>query len=564
MVAAAKTLAEVEQVVVDIERLVFGGEGLGRYQGVPIFVPRSAPGEKLLVKLVERRTGWGRAEIVEILEASPERREAPRPYFERCGGCDLQHLEDAAQLRHKSAAVLESLVRQGGVEIPKDALEVISADAWAYRTRTQLHVAASDRGREVGYFARNSHQLVAVDVCPILVPELEKQLPSLPRLVRDERHERVDLTSGDDHRITCSPPVENLPHGSVERTIQGFRYEIDARVFFQSHRQLAEKLVEVAIGEESDPEGEAYDLYAGVGLFSLPLGKRYRQVVAVEGDRVASRFAKRNVKANGLENVAVEALSVDSFASKLPKNVARVVVDPPRVGLSATVRRALLIARPRYLTYVSCHAPTLARDLRELLTVYRLEKLSLLDMFPQTGHMEVVVQLRLSGGILEMEGVYTPRAGQGGLQVLLRPLHPLRRPRSRAAARPQLPGGGRDRRPAPRPRRHAGQLPRGQKRGPRRLPAARQPDPDPRPQPPPADRRTAAGGVEVRFHDRRYVFPEKDVLLLPIANTSVELFARMLWQELVAKVPTHNLEALGVRVAETAGQSCWFRAPVRS
>jgi 23S rRNA (uracil1939-C5)-methyltransferase len=397
VISAAKTLAEVEEIELQIERLVFGGEGLGRYDGVPIFVPRSAPGEKLRVRVVERRTGWGRAEIVEILEASPERREAPCPYFDRCGGCDLQHLDDAAQLRHKAAAVCESLVRQGGVEIPKDALEVIAGAPWAYRTRTQLHVAQSERGREVGYFARNSHQLVAVDVCPILVPELEKQLPSLPRLVRDERHERIDLTSGDDRRITCSPPVENLPHGSVERVLGGFRYEIDARVFFQSHRQLAEKLVEVALGEASDEAGEAYDLYAGVGLFALPLARRYKRVVAVEGDRVAVRFARRNVKANGIANVSVEAISVDSFVELLPKNIARVLVDPPRVGLSTPVRRALIAARPRHLTYVSCHAPTLARDLRELLKIYRLEKLSLLDMFPQTGHMEVVAQLKLQG-----------------------------------------------------------------------------------------------------------------------------------------------------------------------
>lgn len=395
VLAAAKTLGEVDTVVVDIERLVFGGEGLGRFEGIPIFVPRSAPGEKLLVRLTERRTGWGRAEIVEILEASPERREPPCPYFHRCGGCDLQHLEDAAQLRHKSSSVLESLVRQGGVEIPASALEVIAADPWAYRMRTQLHVVASDRGREVGYFARNSHDLVAVDVCPILVPELEVQLPGLPRLLRDERHERIDLTSGDAGAITCSPPVPGLPNGSVEKTIGEFRFEIDARVFFQTHRQLVGKLVEVAIGDGEDAGGDAYDLYAGVGLFALPLSRRYKRVVAVEGDRVAVRFARRNVKANGLSNVSVEALSVDSFVELLPKNAARVLVDPPRVGLSTPVRRAIIAARPRHLTYVSCHAPTLARDLRELLKIYSLEKIALIDMFPQTGHMEVVVQLKL-------------------------------------------------------------------------------------------------------------------------------------------------------------------------
>ena len=111
--------------------------------------------------------------------------------------------------------------------------------------------------------------------------------------------------------------------------------------------------------------------------------------------RCAVRFARRNVKAAELKNVAVEAISVDSFAELLPKDAARVLVDPPRVGLSNVVRRALIEARPRHITYVSCHAPTLARDLREMLKVYRLDKLSLLDMFPQTGHMEVVAQLVL-------------------------------------------------------------------------------------------------------------------------------------------------------------------------
>jgi len=396
VLSAAKKLAEVDEIEVDIERLVYGGEGLGRFEGVPIFVPRSIPGERLRVRLVERRTGWGRAEIVEILKRSPERRDAPCPFFDRCGGCDLQHIEEAAQLRYKAEAVCESLVRQGGVEIPKDKLEVIPGDPWQYRVRAQLHLGQSDRGREVGYFARGSHELVAIDRCPVLAPELEEQLPGLPRLLRDERHERIDLTCGDDHRITCSPPVDDLPNGSVERKVGEFRFEIDARSFFQTHRTLVDTLVEVAIGDAKDDEGDAYDLYAGVGLFALPLARRYKRVVAVEGDRVAVRFARRNVRTAGLENVAVEAFSVDSFVTEnLPKRAARVLVDPPRVGLSTPVRRALIEARPRHLTYVSCHAPTLARDLRELLKVYRLERLSLLDMFPQTGHMEVVAQLVL-------------------------------------------------------------------------------------------------------------------------------------------------------------------------
>ena len=149
-----------------------------------------------------------------------------------------------------------------------------------------------------------------------------------------------------------------------------------------------------------DCEGElAVDLYAGVGLFSLPLARRYGRVVAVEVDRVAARYAKNNARRNKLSNVEVESVAADGWLRRDDNRRTapdRVVIDPPRAGLTTMVRRWLIERRVPRLTYVSCHAATLARDLRQLARHYEIERLALLDMFPQTGHMEVVVQLRRS------------------------------------------------------------------------------------------------------------------------------------------------------------------------
>lgn len=386
-------LVDLEELEVEVEKLVAGGDGLARYQGVPIFIPRSAPGDRLKIRLVERRPDYGRAEIIEILVPGPGRREAPCPHFEQCGGCDLQHLEEDVQLRCKAQAVRETLERLGGVKMPKE-VKVLPGKPFGYRLRTQAQVGWDDRGTRVGYFARRSHDLVAVQQCPVLDPDLEKAFLGLRASLPQPEHKRLDLALGDGGRWSLSPPVKGLPHGTLKLRVGEFEYEYDARCFFQGHRQLAAELVSLAVGSWSGEE--AYDLYAGVGLFSLPLAKRYQKVVAVEGERVAARFARNNARRNRLPGLSSISQSVDSWIETLPEAVDRVLLDPPRAGLSRKVRAQLVQRRPHRITYVSCHAAALARDLKVLLRVYRLESLALLDMFPQTGHMEVVAQLVLA------------------------------------------------------------------------------------------------------------------------------------------------------------------------
>jgi len=292
----------------------------------------------------------------------------------------------------KAAAVREALERMGHLELPPQ-VEVHAGKPWGYRLRTQLHVEvdAATGAVRVGYHARGTNELVAVTRCPLLVPELESLLLELPERLAGSSHRRLDLAAGDGAAVTVAPLVPGLPHGEVTMSIGDLSYAYDARCFFQAHRQLLPRLIELAVGPW---EGEvAYDLYAGVGLFSLPLARRYRRVVSVEADRIAARHARNNARRNRLPQVEVVAQVVESWIAQLPERPDRVVVDPPRGGLTGKVRQALAARRARRLTYVSCDAATLARDLRLLVPIYRIERLDLVDLFPQTGHMEVVVQL---------------------------------------------------------------------------------------------------------------------------------------------------------------------------
>jgi 23S rRNA (uracil1939-C5)-methyltransferase len=384
-------LVEVDQVELTIEKLVAGGEGLGRFEGIPVFVPRSAPGDRVRVELVERRPDYGRGEIVELLAPGPGRREPPCPHFGACGGCDLQHLDEKTQLRQKSAALMETLTRLSGLPVPAPRA-IVAGEAWGYRLRAQVHTRRAAGGYQVGYHARRSHELVPVASCAVLRPELERELVTLGRRQPPAAPARIDLAAGDGGAVSYAPVVEGLPHGELTRRVGDFDYAYDARTFFQGHAGLLGALVETVVG---DATGEsAFDLYGGVGLFSLPLARRYAKVVLVEGDRIASRFARRNARLAKLANVEVAPLAVESWiGGGLPDGADRVVVDPPRDGLSPTVRALLVGRAPGRVTYVSCHAAALARDLKALAGAFEIESLVLVDLFPQTGHMEAVVQL---------------------------------------------------------------------------------------------------------------------------------------------------------------------------
>ncbi len=389
-----------------IEKLVAGGDGLGFAAGVPVFVPRSAPGDRLRVRIAELRRDYARAEIAEIVESGRDRI-APRcRHYQSCGGCDLQHLDYRAQVRAKVEACAETLKRLGRRDLPAK-VRVVAGDPWHYRLRTTLHRSRADselKATDVGYLAAGSHDVVAVGECPVLVPELENIVRLLPESLVEHPSRRIDLAAGDGGAVTSSPPGGNVDSGAITVAVGDFEYEFDARCFFQTHRGLLSDLVEAVVparrGSETNREHESVvELYAGVGLFTLPLARGGSKVMAVEGDRIAGRYLRRNARRNKVDNVEVVSQAVETWISNLSSSegeaCGRIVVDPPRRGLPVEVRRAINRAAIPEMTYVSCHPATLARDLLAFST-YEIEEIIFLDLFPQTGHIETVVHARRS------------------------------------------------------------------------------------------------------------------------------------------------------------------------
>lgn len=385
-----------EIIEVRIDKLVFGGDGLGRIDGLAVFVPYTAPGDLVRARVVERRKGFLKAEITELLEAGPDRRAAPCPVYGRCGGCQLQHVAYPAQVAAKREFVRETLERIGRISIPGEIAIRFDADhEFAYRTRATAHLATTRDGTLFGFFGRKSHRVVDVVSCPLLVPELD----SAWRAAREQRAElhrtpALELSAGD-QGCSASPPVAAVGGKSLEAETHGFRYRFNPASFFQVNRYLLEALVAAVVDGASGTL--AVDLFSGVGLFTLPLARRFERVVAVESNSQAASYARENARLNEVENVTVEAEAVEEWlasaaASELPIDL--VVLDPPRTGLGTEAASDLARLGPRRIVYVSCDPGTLARDLRVLVEGgYEVESVEAFDLFPQTFHVETVVRL---------------------------------------------------------------------------------------------------------------------------------------------------------------------------
>lgn len=393
---------EIGDVIeVTTERLAYGGDAVARHNGLALFIPFAAPDERLRVRIVERRKNFARAVIEEILEPSPARRAAPCRHFGDCGGCQLQHINYEAQLEAKAGFVRDALKRVGKIEWPQK-IEVRHAAEFGYRSRAQVKIepfnSQNPSGRRIGFNRTGSHAICDVSSCPVLVPELEAGLPTLRSFVN---HSGLNLTdvemAAGDGGIAFEPDLAGLPGGDLERSAQGAIYHFSPSTFFQVNPLMLETLVAEAVAEYSG--AVALDLYAGVGLFTIQLARRFGKVIGIESDRQAARFALENVSANNLLNVEFHNDRVkhwlDDFVTRRKASLPDfILLDPPRAGAAEALTRIAEL-KPQHISYVSCDPTTLARDLRELLdSGFELERVTALDLFPQTYHIETVALLR--------------------------------------------------------------------------------------------------------------------------------------------------------------------------
>ncbi len=418
-----------------IEKAIYGGAGLARADGKAIFVPFTLPGELVEAQIKEDRGSYASAELDTLLEPSPARVSPPCPYFGECGGCHYQHASYAQQLDMKAQILSESLERAHLKEIP--AITLVQGEPLGYRNRIRLHV---DRTSSMlCYKKRGSHANLPVDACPIAAPVLEDALRTIQSNGRQwlgEGFDEVELfTNAEQSEVLVTlwssrgvkvakedlqrlwpQLVEAIPqiggaavlsseHSKQQRLLAqtgeqaltynaaGHDYRVSLGSFFQVNRFLIDALVELVVGGQSGTL--AWDLYAGVGLFAHALASRFGQVVAVESAARLVRDLRRNLSGNPHRVLASSTLDFLRGAGRQARPDL-VVVDPPRAGLGKEVTALLGGIRPEYITYVSCDPATLSRDLKSLLdSGYHLKNMYLVDLFPQTFHLESVAMLSL-------------------------------------------------------------------------------------------------------------------------------------------------------------------------
>jgi len=379
-----------------VDKWVYGGEGLSRIDGRVVLVPTVLPGETARIEVGKDV----HASLIEVVTPAPERVPPPCPLFTICGGCHYQHAPYEYQLARKVEILREQLQRVGKIKFEGE-IGVIGGPPLGYRNRAQFHIA----GGKIGYLAARSHELVPVEgECPVSSPRLSQALAEMRERLSDPRFPRfvqaIELfTNESDVQINVIESERDVARRFYEWTEskQAIDYEtefgtfrVSSKSFFQVNRFLIEKLVEAGLTRQAGDT--ALDLYAGVGLFALPMARQFRSVTAVETGSSAAHDLEFNAQRAELA-VKVEQARVEDYLERLQATPEFVLADPPRAGLGKDVVAHLSRLAPPRITIVSCDPATLARDLAGL-AGYQIESMTMVDLFPQTFHLESVVQLR--------------------------------------------------------------------------------------------------------------------------------------------------------------------------
>jgi 23S rRNA (uracil1939-C5)-methyltransferase len=342
-----------------IEDVAFGGKGVARENGKAVFIPFTIDGELVSAKITREKKQFAEAEVVDLRKASPHRVEPPCPYFGRCGGCAYQHIDYAHQLAIKSRQVHDVLQRIGKLKhVPMRSI-IPSPLQYAYRNRITVH---ADNG-VIGYFQRDSHRLIDVERCPIAMDEVN--------------HELADLRSQD-----------------VRDGHYTLRARSGPRVFSQTNDGVANALRDLIVQLMPPDQNLLIDAFCGAGFFAKALVGKVQRVVGIDWDRFAIAAALETATARETYIAGDVDANLKSILEECDADKTAVIVDPPAIGLSAQIRKAIVDLAPATLTYVSCNPATLARDLAELQSRFKIESVTPLDMFPQTAEIEVVVQLQ--------------------------------------------------------------------------------------------------------------------------------------------------------------------------
>ncbi len=416
-----------------IDKLVAGGKGLGRYQNKVYFVKHTAPGEIVRIEVIKEKRDYGEGRLLDVIIPSSARVEPVCPYFGVCGGCQLQHIDYGEQVRQKVEIFKEQLRRVGKIKEIPQVEAVPSPQPYGYRVRAQFHV---DGTGKLGFVEdetlreiKGKGDIVDIDSCPILHSRINELIPYLKKASISYKHlEEIHITYSPTRDEVLVKLIsekgfslndlkkvkESLPdfvvgvgdYRRVERELirrnfygrdytfisaKGFDYRVSAESFVQNNYLLWDRFIELVLPEER--RGYCLDTFCGIGFFSVPFSTGAFFVEGSDMNGFAVADAEYNAKLNDRPNLAFFRMTPSQHMKKhLDKEIDTVIFDPPRSGLDKRDLKVLKELLPDRIVYVSCNPSTLARDLGQILRwgVYEYKRAYVIDLFPQTAHIESV------------------------------------------------------------------------------------------------------------------------------------------------------------------------------
>lgn len=406
-----------------IQGITHKGEGVARINGKATFIPFSIPGEEIKIKIIEDKARFSRAQITEVLTPSPDRVDAPCPYYYECGGCSYQHVNYQRQLTLKQQVVEETLQRIGQTKV--DVQPVIGMDnPWHYRNKVTWHVGERKGEKRLGYYLSGSRNHLPIQECLLLAPaitelsqflncyltitgiELGKQLiirqASLDEklmLILEgpvDKAELIKLVKGypdlesvfvyENNELTCVYGSSYLNH-----QIGDYKYQVSPLAFFQVNNEQTKKLYDLVKQALGDDDKAILDAYCGTGSIAIYIANHHQKVVGLEIYPESIEDAKRNAMLNDIYNTEFYQGACEKVIQNLAGNFDAIILDPPRAGCHKDLLEKIAEKGIEKIIYVSCNPATLARDIKILSGLsYKVKWVQPVDMFPQTYHVELV------------------------------------------------------------------------------------------------------------------------------------------------------------------------------
>ena len=449
-----------EKFELSVEDIASSGDGISHYKGYTLFVPQTVKGDRVFVEVIKITPRFGITKIIKLLKPSTWRINPECPIYFECGGCQLQHIEYDEQMEFKKKAVKDSLERIGKIKLEFESEIIPARQPFFYRNKGIFHFKRTRKGLKVGFFAKGTHNVVDIKNCPVLLEPINKIKEAIRRSIENKNvsvynelyHKgflrsliirqsaktkeiliglvttegnfdssfiqdiaEINVTLKGNYKLVgivqnINTLKTNVILGTENRllwgrdylneSLGGINYQLSLTSFFQINPYQTETLLKTVEEMLTGVKGTILDTYSGIGSIALYLAKNFASVIGIEENEVAVEDANKSAERNGIKNCSFLAGTTEKHLKNFEgsSDTKAIILDPPRKGCSEEVLNSVLKIKHERIVYVSCNPSTLSRDLNKLCQeMYYIKGVKVIDMFPQTVHMETAVLLERNG-----------------------------------------------------------------------------------------------------------------------------------------------------------------------